>query len=98
MSTASAARKPGRSCWVSNDIMDRVPWNRVYVEEFLRLAIVTPEDEKILRTRAAGWSQIRQCDACNISLATLNRRIKKLKNQYASVQKYSKILPKNIEF
>ena len=40
--------------------MASVPWNRVILEEFTSLAILTPEDEKILRTRAAGWSQIRQ--------------------------------------
>ncbi len=78
--------------------MEAVPWNRVILEEFLRLAYVTPEDEKILRTRINGWSQVKQCHACNISLATLNRRIRKLKKEYYAVQKYSKILPENIDF
>lgn len=78
--------------------MDKHPWNRVILDEFLRLAYVTPEDEKILRTRINGWSQVKQCHACNISLATLNRRIRKLKKEYYAVQKYSKILPENIDF
>ena len=46
--------------------MDTVPWNRVFLEEFIQLACLTPEDEKILRTRVAGWSQVKQCHACNI--------------------------------
>lgn len=37
--------------------MDTVPWNRVILEEFCSLAILTPLEEQILRTRAAGWSQ-----------------------------------------
>ena len=78
--------------------MDSVPWNRVILEEFISLAILTPEDEKILRTRAAGWSQIRQCHACNMSLATLNRRIRKLKKDYDFCRKYSKLLPENLKF
>ena len=78
--------------------MDAVPWNRVFLEEFIRLACLTPEDERILRTRVAGWSQVKQCHACSISLATLNRRIKEMKRQYRSVQKYSEILPENIDF
>ena len=78
--------------------MDSVPWNRVILEEFISLAILSPEDEKILRTRAAGWSQTRQCHACNMSLATLNRRIRKLKKEYDFCRKYSKLLPENLKF
>lgn len=31
--------------------MDTVPWNRVILEEFCSLAILTPLEEQILRTR-----------------------------------------------
>ena len=78
--------------------MDSVLWNRVILEDFFSLAILTLEDEKILRTRAAGWSQIRQCHACNMSLATLNRRIRKLKKEYDFCRKYSILLPENLKF
>lgn len=78
--------------------MDKVPWNRVILEEFISLAILTPEEEKLVRTRAAGWSQTRQCHALNVSLATITRMVRKLKNEYESVRKYSEILPENLDF
>lgn len=34
--------------------MDTVPWNRVILDEFCALAILTPLEEDIIRTRAAG--------------------------------------------
>lgn len=78
--------------------MDKVPWDRVILNEFLTLAILTDEEQEILKTRIAGWSQVRQCHAYNMSLATLNRKVKKMKEKYHSVQKHSDILPENIEF
>ena len=78
--------------------MDKVPWNRVILDEFCSLAILTPLEEKIIRTRAAGWSRVQQCHAYGMSLATLDRYIRKLKNSYNSVQEYSYILPKIIDF
>ena len=75
--------------------MDKVPWNRVILDEFCSLAILTPLEEKIIR---AGWSRVQQCHAYGMSLATLDRYIRKLKNSYNSVQEYSYILPKNIDF
>ena len=59
--------------------MDKVPWNRVILDEFCSLAILTPLEEKIIRTRAAGWSRVQQCHAYGMSLATLDRYIRKLK-------------------
>ena len=68
------------------------------LDEFCSLAILTPLEEKIIRTRAGGWRRVQQCHAYGMSLATLDRYIRKLKNSYNSVQEYSYILPKNIDF
>lgn len=73
--------------------MGKVPWNRVIYNEFVSLSCLTEEEEKILKTRIAGWSQVKQCQTYKISLATLNRRIGKIKAKYADVQKYSDVLP-----
>ncbi len=78
--------------------MDKIPWNRVILDEFISLALLTPEEEKIVRTRAAGWSRVKQCHACNMSLSTLDRTIKKLKSTYRFVSGYSDVLPENIDF
>lgn len=78
--------------------MDKIPWNRVILDEFCSLALLSPLEENIIRTRAAGWSRVEQCHAYGISLATLDRIIKKLKKSYHSVEKYSELLPPNIDF
>lgn len=78
--------------------MNKVPWNRVIVEEFVSLALLNEVDERIVRTRAAGWSQVKQCMTLNMSSATLERRVRKLKDKYAAVLPYSSILPDNLDF
>lgn len=78
--------------------MDKVPWNRVILEEFCSIAILTPLEEQILRTRAAGWSQVKQCHKFNVSLATITRTVRKLKKEYEFCRKYSDKLPENLKF
>lgn len=78
--------------------MDKVPWNPVIFREFVSLSYLTEEEEKILKTRIAGWNQAAQIHELNMSLATLNRKTRKLKDKYYSVVKYSKILPENLKF
>lgn len=78
--------------------MDKIPWNRVILDEFCSLALLTPLEENIVRTRAAGWSRVQQCHAYGMSLATLDRHIKNLRRKYNSAQKYSDVLPRNIDF
>lgn len=78
--------------------MDTVPWNRVILDEFCALAILTPLEEDIIRTRAAGWSQTKQCHKFHVSLATITRTVRKLRKEYDSCRKYSEILPENLKF
>ena len=78
--------------------MDKVPWNRAILNEFISLALLTPEEEKIVRARALGWSRVRMCNEFNMSLATLDRMIKHLKIKYQYATMYSDILPKDIDF
>lgn len=78
--------------------MEKVPWNRAILEEFLSLAFISPEEEMILRTRIAGWNQVKQCHELHMSLATLNRKIGKLKGKYESARSYSEKLPENLDF
>lgn len=78
--------------------MDKIPWNRVILDEYISLALLTEEEEKLIRTRAAGWSQVRQCHAFNMSLATITRKMKKMKTKYASLVPYSDKLPEDLDF
>lgn len=78
--------------------MDKVPWNRVILDEFLRLALLTELEENIVRTRVAGWSQVKQCHKFNVSIATITRTVRKLKKKYEFCRKYSDKLPENLKF
>ena len=78
--------------------MDKVPWNRVILDEFCSIALLTELEEKIVRTRAAGWSQTKQCHAFCVSQATITRMVRKLKKEYEFCRKYSDILPENLKF
>lgn len=72
----------------------QVLWNKTILEEFIRLALLSEEEERIVRTRALGWSRAKQCIEFWMSESTLDRIIKRLKLKYDSVQPYSDILPK----
>lgn len=77
--------------------MDKVPWNRVIMEEFISIALLTEDEEKIIRSRVAGWSRVKQSQHFNISLATVDRHIKELKRKYHFAAQYSNLLPQNID-
>ena len=78
--------------------MDKVPWNRVILDEFCSLALLTPLEENIIRTRAAGWSRVQQCHAYGMSLATITRTVRNLRKKYEFCRKYSDKLPENLKF
>lgn len=71
----------------------QVPWNKIILEEFINLAMLTTEEEEIMRTRIAGWTRVEQSNKLGMSLATVDRHIARLKVKYDRVQKYSPLLP-----
>ena len=73
--------------------MKQVPWNKIILEEFISLALLTKEEEMIMRTRVAGWTISKQAETFGMSESTVNRYIKQLKEKYDNVQPYSAILP-----
>ena len=78
--------------------MNKVPWTRISLEEFVSLALLSEEDEKIIRARAAGMSHVQQCMTFNVSSATLTRKTQRMKAQYDSLVPYSDKLPLNLDF
>lgn len=72
---------------------NQVPWNKIILEEFINLALLTKDEEMILRTRIYGWTVREQADRLNMSVSSVNRIIKKIKNKYDTVEKYSAVLP-----
>lgn len=73
--------------------MKQVFWTKIILDEFFALANLTEFEERIMRTRAAGWTITQQELAFHCSRSTINRTIKVLKCKYDAVQPYSAILP-----
>lgn len=71
----------------------QVPWNLIILEEFIRLAVLTEDEEKIIRTRVAGWSITKQSVTFGMSESTVNRIVHRLKGKYDTVQPFSPLLP-----
>lgn len=71
----------------------QVPWNKVILEEFISQALLTRDEEAIMRTRVAGWTRVKQSMELGMSLATIDRIIRRLKAKYDQAQKYSPLLP-----
>ena len=71
----------------------QVPWNKYIVERFVELAMLTKDEEMILRTRVAGWSRVKQSMERGMSLSTVDRIIARLKQKYDGIQKFDPLLP-----
>lgn len=71
----------------------QVPWNKIILEEFIRIGALTETEEKVMRTRIAGWSRTEQALKLGMSVATVDRAIKRCKVKYDNCQMFSPILP-----
>ena len=76
--------------------MDKSRINRVVVNEFGRLAYLTPLEMDILTTRAAGKSQVWQAHNLHVSQATITRVVRRLQRKYDAVKSFSAILPDDL--
>lgn len=71
----------------------QVPWNKIIVETFIEEAMLTKEEEWIIRTRVAGWPRTKQAIELNMSTANVDKIIARLKKKYDNVSKYNPLLP-----
>ncbi len=71
----------------------QVPWNKIVLEEFIRIGCLTKTEEAIMRTRVQGWTICKQAQEFNMSESNVKKIIAKLKRKYDSAEKYSPILP-----
>ena len=76
--------------------MNKSRINRVVVNEFGRLAYLTPLEMDILTTRAAGKSQVWQAQNLHVSQATITRVVRRLQQKYDAVKSFSAILPDDL--
>lgn len=73
--------------------MHDVVWTSIVVEEFVSIGGLTEDEEKILRTRAKGWSRAKQAMTFGMSTRTVDRIIHRLNVKYDLAQPYSPLLP-----
>lgn len=78
---------------INKKSMWRVLWTKVVLEEFIDKALLTKEEEMIIRTRVAGWTRVKQANEFNMSIGTVDNIIKRLKAKYDEVQRIDPILP-----
>ena len=45
----------------------QVPWNKIILEGFINLALLTKDEEMIIRTRIYGWTVRQQADRLDMS-------------------------------
>lgn len=60
----------------------KIPWNKTMLEDFISEGLLTEDEEFIMRTRLAGWSQVKQAMERGISTATVSNIVKVLKTKY----------------
>lgn len=72
----------------------KVPWTKTMLEKFIDEALLTKDEEQVLRTRIAGWSMMKQADEMGLSVTTVSRIIKNISRKYKAVQPlYPDIFP-----
>lgn len=65
----------------------KVPWTKTMLEKFIDEALLTEDEERVLRTRIAGWSIVKQSMEMGLSTATVSRIVKSIVKKY-KVKKY----------
>ena len=71
-----------------------VVWTKAVVDAFIEEACLSEEESLIIRSRAKGWTRIKQSMEYNMSIRKIDYIIHTLKMKYDEAQKYSDILPK----
>lgn len=72
---------------------NEVIWTKLVLERFIELANLTEDEEVVIRTRAAGWSRVKQAMELNLSLSSIDRITARLRRKYDEVQAFDPILP-----
>ena len=63
----------------------QVIFTREIVDEFIKEAMLTEDEIFIIKTRVSGWSRQQQANELNISVQSIDRIIRRLKNKYDKV-------------
>ncbi len=73
--------------------MKDILWNKIILDEFIRLAMLTEFEEKVLRTQISGWSRVKQSMEFSVAVETIDKALKIIRQKYDMVQPFSSVLP-----
>lgn len=71
-------------------------WSKTSLERFIEEALLTEEEEQIMRTRVAGWTIKKQAFEFNMSESKVSKIIARLKVKYDYIQKTDPLFPPRI--
>lgn len=72
----------------------KVPWTKTMLDKFIEECLLTEDEERILRTRIAGWTIVKQSMEFGISTSSISRIIRELRRKYIQIQpKFPDIFP-----
>lgn len=66
----------------TKEIKTQIPWTKSLLEDFIKEAMHTDDEEFVMRTRCAGWSQVKQSLELNVSTSTISNIIHRCKIKY----------------
>lgn len=75
----------------------QVFWTKKILEAFISEGNLNERQEYIIRTRAKGYTIVRQAEELNLSVDQVNKDIALLKRIYDATQKHSDILPARVK-
>lgn len=64
----------------------KVPWTKSMLEKFIEEGLLTEDEERVLRTRIAGWSIVKQSIEFGMSTASVSRMVRGIKRKYVALQ------------
>lgn len=73
--------------------MKDILWNKIILDEFIRLAMPTELEIQVIKSRMAEQSRVQQSFNMSMSVSTVDAAIKSIRQKYDAVQPYSTILP-----
>lgn len=73
---------------------DKLIWNKLILDEFCSIALLSDSERFLVESRIKGLTILEQAEQLNLSVSSVNRMIRRIKDKYDNVQKYSDVLPK----
>lgn len=65
----------------------QVPWSETILEDFIKEGLLNEDEIFVMRTRLAGWSQVKQSMEMNVSTSTIYNILTRCKKKYDILHK-----------